>query len=145
MYLLLSPTVRFAALLAAAISTGAATAEELPAFRAGVWEFNRAMEASATAGKPQTIQTRQCTSPSDDMKKQNEMLTKSGCKFSPVTRAGNIYSYSAVCNLTGASGTSKSELTVESDSAYLIRIESNLGGTPSREVLRAKRVGDCRP
>jgi hypothetical protein len=27
----------------------------------------------------------------------------------------------------------------------VIRIESNLGGALSREVVRATRVGDCRP
>jgi len=145
MHVLLAPTVRYAALLVAAPFAGATTAEDLPAFRARVREFNRTMEASTTTGKPQAIQTKQCTSPSDDMKKQNEMLTKGGCKFSPVDRAGNTYSYSAACDLQGASGTSKSELAFESDSAYVIRIESNLGGAPSREVLRATRVGDCRP
>jgi len=137
--------VCFAAVLAATLASGAASAEDLPAFRAGMWEFDRTIEAAATPGKPQTIQSRKCINPSDDMKKQNEMLTKMGCKFTPVSRAGNTYSYSAVCSIQGAAGTSKSELTAEGDAAYVIRVESNLGGAPSRELLRARRVGDCRP
>ena len=116
-----------------------------PALSTGMWEFNRTIESSRTPGKPQTIQTKTCTNPSDDMRKQNEMLTRSGCKFSPVTRAGSTYSYSAACKLQGAEGTSKSVLTVENDGAYTIRVESNFGGEPTRELLRARRVGDCRP
>jgi uncharacterized protein affecting Mg2+/Co2+ transport len=132
-------------LLAAALPAGQAAADDWPALRAGMWEFNRTIETPGAQGKPQTMQTRKCTNPADDMKRQNDMLSKGGCKFSPVTRAGNTYSYSAVCNLQGASGTSKSVLTVESDAAYEIRIESDFGGEPTREWLRAKRTGDCRP
>jgi hypothetical protein len=36
-------------------------------------------------------------------------------------------------------------LTVENDGAYTIRVESNFGGEPTRELLRARRIGDCRP
>jgi hypothetical protein len=50
-----------AALLTATLFAGAAAAAGLPAFRAAVWKFNRAMEAFATTGKPQTIQTARCT------------------------------------------------------------------------------------
>ena len=144
-HFLLPVPAQFAVLLAAALATGQAAADDWPALRAGLWEFNRTIETVGAQGKPETMQTRKCTNPSDDMKRQNDMLTKSGCKFSPVTRAGNTYSYSAVCKLQGASGTSKSVLTVESDAAYEIRIESDFGGEPTRELLRAKRTGDCRP
>jgi hypothetical protein len=51
-------------------------------------EFNRTIETFSAQGKPRTIQTKKCTNPSDDMKRKNEMLTKSGCKFSPVTEPG---------------------------------------------------------
>ncbi len=137
---------RPAVLLAAALGTCPAVAsDDWPALRTGMWEFNRSIETSRTPGKAQTIQTKKCANPSDDMKKQNEMLTRGGCKFSPVTRAGNTYTYSAVCKLQGTAGTSKSVLTVETDSAYMIRIESDFGGEPTRELLRAKRIGDCKP
>jgi Protein of unknown function (DUF3617) len=136
---------RLPVLLAAALAVGQAAADEWPALRAGLWEFDRTIETPGVAGKPQTMQTTNCTNPASDMKSQNEMLTKAGCKFSPVTRSGNTYSYSAVCKLQGVSGTSNSVLTVENDGAYTIRVESDLGGQPSRELLRAKRTGDCQP
>ncbi|MBK9063212.1 MAG: DUF3617 family protein [Acidobacteria bacterium] len=90
-----------------------------------------------------TIQKKDCTNPTDDMKKQNDMLTKAGCKFSPVVRAGNTYTFSATCTMQGASGTSKSVLTVQGDGAFEIRVESDFGGKKTHEVLRAKRTGDC--
>ena len=143
---LLALPAHFMVVLAAALATcPSVAADDWPALRIGMWEFNRTLETSGTPGKAQTIQTKKCTSPSDDMKKQNEMLTKGGCKLSPVARAGNTYSYSAECKLQGTAGTSKSVLTVETDSAYMIRIESDFGGEPTRELLRAKRIGDCRP
>jgi hypothetical protein len=77
------------------------------------------------------------------MKRQNEMLTKGGCRFTPVTRSGNAYSYSATCKMQGMSGTSKSVVTVDGDSAYALRVESDFGGESTREVLRARRTGDC--
>lgn len=136
---------RIAILVATTLITGQAVADDWPTLRAGMWEFSRTVETTATPGKPQSFQTKNCTNPSADIKRQNEMLTKAGCSFSPVGRSGNTYTYSAVCKMKGLSGTSKSVLTAESDSAYAIRIESDVGGEPTRELLRAKRLSDCQP
>lgn len=136
--------VRFALLLlAVALAAGRAAADDWPVLRAGMWEFNRTIETPGTPGKPQTIQKKDCTNPTEDMKKQNEMLTKAGCKFSPVVRSGNTYTTSSSCTMQGVSSTGKSVLTVQSDSAYEIRVDSDFGGKKTHEVLRAKRTGDC--
>lgn len=121
----------------------AAAADQWPLLRHGMWEFSRSIETPGKGGKPQTMQTKQCTNPTEDMKRQNEMLSKGGCRFSPVTRSGNVYTYSAQCKMQGMAGTSKSVLTVDGDSAYTIRIESDFGGEATREVLQARRTGDC--
>ena len=144
-HLLGSVPASFIMVLAATVVTGPAAADDWPALRTGMWEFSRTIETPGTPGKPQIIQTKKCTNPSDDMKKQNEMLKKSGCTFTPPVRAGNTYTYSATCNIQGATGTSKSVLTVEDDSAYSISIESDFAGTSTHEVLHARRVADCRP
>ncbi len=34
-------------------------------------------------------------------------------------------------------------LTVDGDSAYTIRVESDFGGEATRELLQARRTGDC--
>ena len=139
------PTTGVAVMLTTILVTGQAVADDFPALRAGMWEFTRTVEMSTTSGTPQSIHTKKCTDPSSDFKRQNEMLAKGGCTFSPIARTGNTYTYSAACKMKGLSGTSKSVLTVESDSAYVIHVESNLGGENTRELLRAKRVGDCQP
>lgn len=133
-------------LILAALLGGAANAaasEEWPALRHGLWQFDRSIETVGKGGRPQTVQTRSCTSPTDEMKRQNETLSRAGCKFSPLARAGNVYTYSAACKMQGMSGTSKSVLTVDGDSAYTIRVESDFGGEATRELLQARRTGDC--
>ncbi|MBI5611642.1 MAG: hypothetical protein HY942_01020, partial [Gammaproteobacteria bacterium] len=93
----------------AALATAVA-AQELPSFRKGIWEFNRTVDSGA--GKPQTLTTKKCASPTDDMRKQNEMLAKAGCKFSPATKSGASYSFSSQCTVNGVSAQSKSVITV---------------------------------
>lgn len=135
---------RCAFILAAALAAAAASAQELPALRDGLWEISRTIEAAPDTGAAQTIQARECFSPSAHMKKQQAMLQSIGCKLSPVDHVDNTYTFSALCG-PDAAGVSKSVLTIESDSAYSIRIESNIDGAPSQELLRATRIGDCPP
>lgn len=119
----------------------ASLAEDPPAFRKGMWEFNRTVD-SGTA-KSQTMTTKECTDPTDDMKKQDDMLTKAGCKMSPVTKSGNSYSFTSQCSIQGVDLQSKSVLSVESDAAYTVNVESQQGGQITKEVLVARRIGDC--
>ena len=120
---------------------GAPRAEEPPAFRHGLWQFDR------TVGG-QKLQTKECTNPTEDMKQQNALLTKGGCKFTPSTRAGKTYTFSAECTINAPGGApvtarSTSVLTVESDAAYRVEITTTGAGTSTNETLLARRVGDC--
>lgn len=127
----------------------AAQAEELPTFRKGMWEFDRTMEMGRDMGSgPKTIASRRCTEPGEDMKRQQAMFAKSGCTVSPVSRRGSVYSFVADCKGAGIGAVvSQSVITVESDSAYTIEVEStgdvDGGGRKNRELLKARRVGDC--
>ena len=136
------------ALLAAvglAASAPPARPDEPPRFRQGLWEFDR------TAPGGQKMHTTQCTNPSDDMKRQNEMIEKrGGCKISPMQHSGNAYTFSADCNMNSPQGGmvsfhSTSVMTVESDSAYKIEVTTSAGqpGPTGKEQLTARRVGDC--
>ncbi len=143
-----SPAGRLAARCAAAALVAgvagvaaAAWAEDLPAFRKGMWEFNRTVDTGT--GKPQLISNKECTDPTAAMRKQNDMLTKAGCKFSSVTRSGGAYTFTSDCAIQGVTAQSKSVLTPGGDSAYTVDVESRQGGVTSRERLVAKRVGDC--
>lgn len=129
------------AALAAFVVAAPARAEEPPAFRQGLWQFDRAVGA-------QKIETRECTNPTEELKRQNALLTKSGCSFTPTQRSGSSYTFSAECTVStpgAASVTARSTsvMTVESDSAYKVEITTTGAGTSTQEMLVARRVGDC--
>ena len=129
------------AVLLSALAPGPVLADDLPALRQGLWKFQRTV-----AGK--TIETTKCASPTEDMKKMNAKLEKSGCRMSPVKKSGNVFTYTADCSMkmpTGATMNSRSTsvLTVESDSSYRLEVDAVTDGQASKERLVAKRVGDC--
>jgi uncharacterized protein DUF3617 len=139
---MLPDAARLAAIAAAAILISAgARAEDPPAFRQGLWQFDR------TVGG-QKLQTRECTTPSEELKRQNELLTRNGCKITPTERSGNVYTFTAECtiNAPGASpvsARSASVMTVDSDSAYKVEITTTGAGTSTQESLIARRIADC--
>jgi len=129
--------------LAALLATAPALADDPPQFRQGLWEFDR------SAGG-QRMHKSECTSPTEDMKRQNETIAKGGgCKFSPPVRSGSTYTFSADCSMAGPQGgpvsfRSTSVMTVESDTAYKIEVTTTGGAAPPvKEVLTARRIGDC--
>jgi hypothetical protein len=128
-------------LLAIGLAVPAFAAEQLPAFKPGVWEFRRSVDSGD--GKPAVLTNQKCTSPTDDMNKKTESLATSGCEASPVSRSGNIYNFSFKCKIQGVPIESKSVITVENDSAYKVDVESTQGGKTTREQLAARRLGDC--
>jgi hypothetical protein len=124
----------------AVLSVGIARAEEAD-LRQGLWQFER------TVGG-RKLQTQECTDPNDDMDRQNAMLAKSGCKFSPPQRVGSTYTFSAECAVKPPGGEtvtahSTSVMTVQSDSAYTVDITTTGAGTTTQERLVARRIGDC--
>lgn len=116
-------------------------AEELPALRKGIWEFNRTVETAP--GKTAKLSKKECTTPFGDMKKNREDGMKAGCRFTPLTRSGNSYSFTANCKIGEVPVESKSVITIDSPNAYKIQVESRGGGKKSTELLVAKRVADC--
>ena len=129
------------AILISTIACGPALADDLPALRQGLWKFQRTV-----AGKK--IETTKCASPTEDMKKMNATLEKSGCRFSPVKKSGNVYISTADCSMKMPSGAtmssrSTSVLTVVSEISYKIEIDVVTDGKSSKELLDAQRIGDC--
>ena len=120
-----------------------ASADPWPTLRSGMWEYRRTMVRSDQPGKPIVITKRKCGNPAEDMKRQNAQLTAAGCRFSPVRKTGNVYTYTAQCSMAGMQVQSRSTLTVESPNAYRLFVESREGGGTSKETLVARRVGDC--
>jgi hypothetical protein len=124
-------------------SVSIAVAADWPAFKPGQWRFERTMQGSEPA--PQNVSTTECLDPAADQKAQRDMLAKAGCKFSPLVQSGRTYRYTADCKMGKMTSTSASVLEVESAEAFTITVESTVDGSKSREVLRARRVGDCKP
>jgi uncharacterized protein affecting Mg2+/Co2+ transport len=139
-------TMRSAALLLMisgfVVVCGPARADELPVFRQGLWKYQRTI----AGGK--TIDVTKCANPTEDMKKQNEKLGKGGCRFSPLTKSGNTYTFTADCSIKIPSGgeikgRTTTVITVESESAYTVEVHGTAGGQETKERLVARRVGDC--
>ena len=131
-------------LVALALTLAAvASADPWPVLRSGMWEYQRTMVRSDQPGKPIVVTKRKCGNPTEDMKRQNAQLTAAGCRFSPVRKAGNTYTYTAQCSMAGLQVQSRSTLTVENPGAYRLFVESREGGATSKETLIARRVGDC--
>lgn len=118
-----------------------ARADEPPALRPGLWQFERTLGS-------QKLQAQECVNPIEGMKRQNAQLEIAGCKSSPGQRAGNTYTFSTDCSIKPASGEpvrvhSTSVMTVENDSAYKVEITTTGAGTSTQELLLARRLGDC--
>lgn len=136
----LQRTLLIASLLAAGVAS--ALAADWPAFKPGRWQFVRTVEQPG--GKPEEqVTTQQCFDPVAENRKQRDMLTRAGCKFSPLVQEGSKYRYSADCNMGGMRSTSNSVLDATSDEAYTITIDSVFGNAKTHEVLTARRLGDC--
>lgn len=130
------------ALLALSALSSLVVAQELPVFRQGMWEFQRMVGS-------QKMTTKNCTNPSEDMKRQNTMIEKAGCRFSPMKKAGNTYTFTADCKMKSPPGGSLEShtttvMTVESDSAYKLQVDGTTNGQSTKETLMARRVGDCK-
>lgn len=136
---------RVAIFVIAATTSTAALADDLPTFRPGLWEFKRTAEPRGAGGKPMQVEDKKCTDPTSDMKTMNDTLAEQGCKFSAISRSGSAYTFSSDCEIRGTRYQSRSVLTVESDSAYRVEVSSSGAGSATKELLVAKRVGECRP
>ncbi len=136
---------RVAAFVGAAMASAAALADELPVLAPGMWEFKRTVESQGAGGKPMNVENRKCTDPTAEMRKSNDMLAKQGCTFTPVSKSGATYTFTSDCRIQGVRYQSRSVITVESGSAYRVDVTSSGSGPSTKEVLVAKRTGDCKP
>lgn len=125
----------------------AVAADAFPKLRYGEWEFTRSVPGQAA--NVQSLSMRECLDPGRSMRDQNAMLEKVGCKFDPPQVAGRVYTYVARCDVPDVGKTiARSVVTVESDSAYTISVESEgvMQGKPVKtaETMTAKRLGNCK-
>ncbi len=121
--------------------SSATAADDWPVLRQGLWRFDRTIEGMGPA--PRKVSRTECIDPTANFRRQQEQLGRAGCTFTPLTRRGDEYRYGTTCRMAGTSTTSESVLTVEGPEAYTLRVSSQVDGQPTKEVLVARRVGDC--
>jgi hypothetical protein len=143
------PTV-MALFAAGAVLFGAsqATAKDPPKFRAGLWQFDRTLEVNGTQTdrrltsnlliKPR--ETR-CVDPTSALKRASGPLFMGTCKVTRSQPSDNEYVTITSC---GSGDPVKSELKVESDTAYTEIHEGKIGASTTKDIIVAKRIGDCR-
>jgi hypothetical protein len=130
--------------LALAIWIPATTlAADPPAFKKGMWEYQRTMFGAGAGGMNAESTNKKCADPAAGMKAMSDMLAKQGCKVSPPVVKGNVRTAVTECSVQGSVVRSESVMTISSDSAYSVSITTTGGGQTSREKMTAKRVGDC--
>lgn len=129
-------------IILAAAAPAPLSAQQWPVLKQGMWEFTRTMQEPG-GGAPRTITSKRCLDPSADMQRQNATMVKAGCTISAPARSGNTYTFTSSCNMRGMASKMKSTIVVESDSAYTLSVEGTTGGEPVREVMKARRIGDC--
>ena len=131
--------------LAATAAASTAAAEDFPQLKPGLWEFSRAKSLLPSEGKPPTESVRQCTSPTEDMRKKWAQLASGECHFSPIAHDGKRFTYSSICKRYDVEFQIKSVVTVNSEGDYRVDTESRGANGASNEIVIAHRLGDCSP
>ena len=135
-----TPAAFFLALIPGALYA-APVAAELPVLQAGMWELRGVVDGRKVDG-------RKCANPSRDIEEETAVLERAGCRVSPIARSGNRYTYRADCEMKTRSGrvlTSNrtSELTVDGDKRFQLRVRGTTNGRPIAETVTGRRIGDC--
>ena len=122
--------------------TATVVGQEWPALKQGMWEIVRTTQPPG-GGAAKAVTSKRCITPSEEWKRQNAQLAKAGCTFSPIKHSGNTYSFTSTCNVMGISSSTTTTIVMENDSAYTLTVVGTTDGQPTREEMKAKRIGDC--
>lgn len=117
-------------------------AQDWPPLKQGMWEISRTMQAPG-GGAPKVVNSKRCMDPVADWKKQNAQLGQMGCTFSPMKKTGASYTFTASCNVMGTSSNTTTTIVPDGDSAYTLTVTGTTDGAPTKEVMKATRVGEC--
>jgi hypothetical protein len=81
-----------------------------------------------------------CVDPTEAMKETFRPLSMGACRSTPARRQGSVYVFARRCDYIGPVRTT---IVVDGDAAYREMHELAVGPTPRREVIVARRIGDC--
>ena len=144
--LVCSLCVVFALILSAPSLSSQAQAGEAfggPTFRKGLWRFVRTVEIV----EPQNVRHKlleremtRCVDPTQAMKATFSSASIGSCHSSRPQKVSNKYIFSNRCDYMGPVST---VITVQSDEAYTEVNELTVGQLPRKDLVIAKRIGDC--
>jgi hypothetical protein len=115
---------------------------ELPTFKPGLWSFSLTVDRDGEK-QPQVRTMTRCADPGDEIRRKWQSLAMQACKFSPVTHSGNTWNYNSACTTQGQTLQMKSVIVVNKDDSYRSETLSRSATRSSREIVVARRVGDC--
>jgi len=133
------------ALFAVGVLSPQANAEtfEGPSFRKGMWHFVRTLDLVGPGKNKQRLLAREmtrCVDPTHAMKSTFSSSSVGSCVSSKPERSDNKYSFANRCDDMGPVST---VITVHNDASYSELNELTAGKLPRRELIVARRVGDC--
>jgi hypothetical protein len=119
---------------------------EIPQFRKGLWRFERTLERIREAPHLNQLLVQEkmtrCVDPSLAMKGIFASPGIGKCTSSRPELIDNRYVFSKRCDFMGPVRT---EITVENDESYTELNVLTVGSFPRRELVVARRIGDCDP
>ena len=137
--------VVIALILAAPLLSSHALAEEAfggPTFRKGLWRFVRTLEVVGSNVRHKLLEREmtRCVDPTHAMKATFSSAPVGNCHSSRPEKINNKYIFSNRCDYMGPVST---VITVQSAEAYTELNEINVGRLPRKDLVTAKRIGDC--
>ena len=141
--------MRLPLLLAAVLAATPALALDMPPRKAGLWELKMSME-----GRSMPMQTFQhCIDAATD-KAMNDVGggMREQCAKQDMQRSGNTITVDSVCNIGGATTTSRAVVTGDFNSAYTVKVSSKRDGGPAipglpaetNMTIEARWTGPCK-
>ena len=142
--------MRLLAIFALAIIATPATAQDMPARKAGLWDMKMTFEGRNAP--PQTMQ--HCIDATTDkaMQDMSGGMQAESCSKRETKKAGDTLVFDSVCNFGTGTTTSHGVMSGDFNSAYTIKINSKREGGPAipnmpaetSMMIEAKWAGPCK-
>jgi hypothetical protein len=142
--------MRLPLIFAAALVATAATAQDMPSRKAGLWEMTMTFEGRGAP--PQTMQ--QCIDAATDKSMQDMSAGPRGqsCSKRETKKVGNTIVFDTVCSMGAGTNTAHGVVSGDFNSAYTVKINSKReGGAPNPNMppetnmtVEAKWLGACK-
>jgi len=125
-----------------------ADAKDPPKFRPGLWQFDRTLEVNGVKTEHQVLNSNlvvkpretRCVNPGGAFKAASRPLYLGNCRITRSQPSDNEYVTMTYC---GPGDPVKSELKVESNTAYTEIHEGKIGASTTKDTVVARRIGDC--